>query len=95
MMGIQSIHPQPKEARLPADGGRCRGSKLLLDHAESGTFGQHQDQAGAKHISGGQRTRLRNAAQFLALLFAQQHFRSPHDYLDVNCITNVYLATGH
>ena len=65
MMGIQSIHSQPKEARLPADDGRCRGAKLLLDHAETGAFGQHQNQSSAKHISGGQRTRLRNAVSSL------------------------------
>jgi hypothetical protein len=67
MVGIQSIHPQTKEAGLPADDGRCRGSKLLLDHAESGAFGQHQNQPSPKHISGRQRTRLCNAAQFSAL----------------------------
>ena len=57
-MRIQSIHPQVQEACLPADDGRRRGSKLLLDHAESGTLGQHQNQPGAKYKPGGQRTRL-------------------------------------
>ncbi len=76
------VHPFPTERRcFQRDDGPvpwCRSCFwIMLKLAPSASI---RMQSSAKHISGWQRTRLRNAAQFLALLFAQQHFCSPHDY---------------
>jgi hypothetical protein len=56
------------EALLPADdGGRC-GLELPLDRAKGRAFGWHQNHLGAKHVSGGQRTGLGDAAEVRMLL---------------------------
>jgi site-specific recombinase XerD len=53
MIGVQSIEPVAPEALLPANDGGRRGLELSLDRAERHAFPQHQNQLGAKHISGG------------------------------------------
>ena len=62
MIGVQSLKPILPEALLPAHDGGRRGLELSLDRIERRAFGQHQNQLGAKHISGGQSTRLGDAA---------------------------------
>ena len=42
------------EALFPAHDGGRGGLELSLDRVEGRAFGQHQNQLGAKHISGGQ-----------------------------------------
>jgi hypothetical protein len=62
MIGVQSIESGLPEALLPAnDRGRC-GLELPLDRIEGRPFRQHQNQLGAKHKSGGQRTGLGDMA---------------------------------
>ena len=62
MIGVQSIEPVAPEALLPANDGGRRGVELSLDRAEGRAFRQHQNQLSAKHVSGGQRTGLGDAA---------------------------------
>ena len=62
MMGVQSIESVTTEALLPANDRGRRGLELSLDRVEGRAFVQHQNQLGAKHISGGQRSRLGDAA---------------------------------
>ncbi len=62
MIGVQSLESVLPEALLPANDGGRRGLELSLDCVERRAFGQHQNQLGAKHISGGQRTGLGDAA---------------------------------
>jgi hypothetical protein len=70
MIGVQPIEPVVPEALLPANDGGRRGLELSLDRAERHAFPQHQNQLGAKHISGGQRTRLANSLVMVTLLQA-------------------------
>lgn len=48
-------------------GGRT-GLQLAFDRIEGSSFGQHQDQFGAKHVSCRQATRFSDAAEFGTLL---------------------------
>ena len=93
--GIQAVDPGSNEALLPAADGRCRGPQPLLDRTERRSLGQHQDQTGAKDISGGQRTGLGNTAEFQSLVFAEQDGIGGHTCLDANRTSNVYSATSH
>ena len=58
MIGVQSLQSMTPETLLPANDGGRRGLQLSLDRVEGCAFGQHQNQLGAKHVTGGQRTRL-------------------------------------
>lgn len=62
MIGVQSFESVLPEALLPANDGGRRGLELSLNCAEGRAFRQHQNQLCAKHISGGQRTGLSDAA---------------------------------
>ena len=62
MIGVQSLESVLPEALFPAHDGGRRGLELSLDRVEGRAFGQHQNQLGAKHISGGQSTGLGDAA---------------------------------
>jgi len=62
MIRVQAFQSVLPEALLPAHDGGRRGPELPLDGVEGRAFGQHQNQLGAKHVSGGQRTGLGNAA---------------------------------
>lgn len=53
MIGVQSLESVLPEALLPANDGGRRGLELLLDGTKGRAFRQHQNQLGAKHISGG------------------------------------------
>jgi hypothetical protein len=68
---------------------------LCLMVFERGACSQHQDEPGAENISGGQRTGLRNTAEFDLLDFAKHHGIDGHICLDVSRTSNVYSATGH
>jgi len=74
MIGIESVEPEPKEALFPANDGRSTGLQPTLDGAEGRLFGQHQDEPGAKDVSGRERTRLRNAVKFCALAGGKRDF---------------------
>ena len=62
MIGVQSLESALPEALLPANDPRRGGLKLLLDRVEGRAFCQHEDQLGAKHVSGRQSTGLGDAA---------------------------------
>jgi len=62
MISVQSFDSALPEALLPAHDGGGGGPELALDPVERRAFGQPQNQLGAKHVSGGQRTRLGYAA---------------------------------
>jgi len=62
MIGVQSFESGLPEALLPANDGGRRGPELSLDGVEGRAFGQHQNQLGAKHVSGWQSTGLGDAA---------------------------------
>jgi hypothetical protein len=62
MIGVQSLESVLPEALFPAHDGGRGGLELSLDRVEGRAFGQHQNQLGAKHISGGQSTGLGDAA---------------------------------
>ena len=62
MIGVQSLESVLPEALLPANDRRRRGLQPLLDGIEGRAFRQHQDQLGAKHVPGGQRPGLGDAA---------------------------------
>jgi hypothetical protein len=62
MIGVQSFESVLPEALLPANDGGRRGLELLLDRVEGRPFCQHEDQLGAKHVSGRQSTGLGDAA---------------------------------
>ena len=62
MIGVQSLESVLPEALLPANDGGRRGLELSLDRVEGRAFRQHQNQLGAKHVSGGQSTGLGDAA---------------------------------
>jgi len=51
-----------------------RGLELSLDSVEGRIFRQHQNQLGAKHVTGGQRTRLGDAAWMGMLFLGEQDF---------------------
>ena len=53
MIGVQSLEPVLPEALLPANDGGRRSLELLLDGTKGRAFPQHQNQLGAKHVSGG------------------------------------------
>jgi hypothetical protein len=71
MIGVEAIEAGGQKALLPANDRRCGGLEPLFDRIEGGPFGQHQEQLGAKHISGGQRTGLGDAAEFQLLIVGQ------------------------
>ena len=62
MIGVESLKSVAPEALLPANDRGRRGLELSLDRVEGRAFVQHQNQLGAKHVSGGQRSRLGDAA---------------------------------
>jgi len=62
MIGVQSFESGLPETLLPANDRRCSGLRPLLDGVERRAFGQQQDQPGAKHVAGGQRSGLGDAA---------------------------------
>jgi hypothetical protein len=62
MISVQPLESVLPEALLPANDGGRRGLELSLDRAEGGTLCQHEDQLGAKHISGRKSTGLGDAA---------------------------------
>ena len=62
MIGVQSLESVLPEALFPANDGGRRGLELSLEGVEGRAFGQHENQLGAKHISGGQSTGLGDAA---------------------------------
>jgi len=62
MISVQSFDSGLPEALLPANDGGRRGLELSRDRVERRAFRQHQNQLGAKHISGGQGTGLGDAA---------------------------------
>ena len=53
VIGIQSFESELPEALLPANDGGRRSLELALDRAKGRAFRQHQNQLGAKHVSGG------------------------------------------
>jgi hypothetical protein len=95
MAGIQAVDPRGKEALLPAADRGCRGPQPVLDCAERGALCQHQDELDAKDISGWQRARLGDAAEFDLLTVAEHDGITVHTKLDVRRLSNVYSATGH
>src|SRR5215471_263180 len=48
MIGVQPIEPEFEKALLPANDGGSTGLQPTLDGGEGGSFGQHQDELGAK-----------------------------------------------
>ena len=92
MIGVKSLESVLPEALLPAHDGGRGGLELSLDGVEGCAFGQHQNQLGAKHISGGQRTGLGDAAKVAMLLLGEQDFAaSGHDSFDANRLVMVTL----
>ena len=71
--GIQTVDPRGKEALLPRLMVGAIVPILCLMVFERSAFSQHQDEPGAENISGGQRTGLRNTAEFDLLGFAKHH----------------------
>ena len=69
---------------------RCR--LMVLYEAP---LSQHQDQPGAKHISGRQRTRLGDPAEFKLLTVGENKGIAGHVSLNVSQNSNVYSATVH
>jgi len=59
------------ETFAPAGNGGRAGFELLLDRVVTATIGQREDQAGTKHISGWQGSRLRPARQFFAFMIGE------------------------
>jgi len=74
MVGVQPIHPEFEKALLPTNHGGSTGLRLALDRVERGSFGQHQDELGAKHVTCRQGTRLRNAAELGTLVIGERGF---------------------
>jgi hypothetical protein len=74
MIGIEPIESGLEEALLPADNGGSTGLQHTLDGAEGGSFGQHQDELGAKDVAGRQGTRLSDAAEFRTLVAGERYF---------------------
>ncbi len=62
MIGVQSLDPLLPETLLPANDRGRSGLQPLLDRVEGRPFCQHQDQLGAKHVTGRQSTGLGDAA---------------------------------
>ncbi len=92
MIGVQSIESGLPEALLPTNDGGRRGLELSLDRIEGRPFRQHQNQLGAKHVSGGQRTGLGDAAEVGMLLLGEQDLAANgHDSLDANSLVMVTL----
>ena len=84
--------PVLPEALLPANDGGRRGLELSLDRVEGGAFCQHEDQLGAKHVSGRQRTGLGDAAEVGMVLLGEQDLAANgHDSLDANSLVMVTL----
>jgi hypothetical protein len=74
MIGIEPIESGLEEALLPADDGGSTGLQHTLDGVEGGSFGQHQDELGAKYVAGRQGTRLSDAAEFRTLIAGERYF---------------------
>jgi hypothetical protein len=74
MVGVQPIQPEFEKALLPTNDGGSTGLQLTLDRVERASFGQHQDELGAKHVACRQGTRLRNAAEFGTLVMGERDF---------------------
>jgi len=72
MIGVQPFESVLPEALLPANDRRRSGRQPLLDRVERRAFSQHQNQLGAKHISGGQRTGLGDATEIGMLLLVSK-----------------------
>jgi hypothetical protein len=51
-----------------------QGLQPALNGVEGSSFGQHQDELGAKDVAGRQGTRLSNAAEFRPLVAGEGHF---------------------
>ena len=62
MIGVQSLQSVSPEALLPAHDGGRRGLELSLNRVEGRAFCQHENQLGAKHVSGRQSTGLGDAS---------------------------------
>jgi hypothetical protein len=74
MIGIEPIEPGCEEALLPADNRGRTGLQAAFDRVEGSSFGQHQDEPGAKDVAGRQGTRLSNAAEFRTLVTGEGDF---------------------
>ena len=74
MIGIQTIEPGFEKTLLPADDGRRTGLQPPFDGVEGSSFGQHQDQLGAKDVTRWQGARLSNAVQFQTLIAGKGDF---------------------
>ena len=74
MIGIEPLESALEEALLPANDGRGARQQPTFDGAEGSSFGQQQDQLGAKDVAGRQRTGLSNAAEFQTLVRGEGDF---------------------
>jgi hypothetical protein len=68
MIGVQSIESVAPEALLPANDRGRRGLELSLDSVEGRAFRQHQNQLGAKHVSGRPAEKFKRVAIAIALI---------------------------
>jgi len=92
MTGVESIEPALLEAPLPTQDRGRGGLEMPFDGVEGCALRQQQDQFGAKHVSGGQRTGLGNAAEVGVLLPGEQDLAaSSHDCLDATRLVMVTL----
>ena len=74
MIGVEPIDPGLEEPLFPANDGRRPGLQKSLNRVEGSAFGQHQDELGPKAVTGRQRTRLRNAAEFGMLITGEEDY---------------------
>ena len=72
MISIEPIDAGFEEALLPADDRRSAGLQPTFDGVEGSSFGQRQNEPGAKDVTRRQRTRLRNAAEFGMLVIGKR-----------------------
>ena len=74
MIGIEPIDSGLQKALFPANDRGSTGLQAAFDRVEGSSFGQHQDELGAKNITGRQRTGLRNAVEFQTLVCRERDF---------------------
>ena len=84
MTGVQPIDAGSKESLLPSADGRSSGSQMPLNGVVRSTLSQHQDKPGTEDISGRQRTRLSDTAEFELLVVGENKRIAGHISLDVS-----------
>jgi hypothetical protein len=73
MTGVESVDARSEQTMLPSDDGRSCSSKFLLNGTLRSALGRHQDQPGAKDISGRLGSGLCDAAEFALLTIGENH----------------------